>query len=65
MYIFLYYRQVRELVKNNNFEEFNKIITVLETLTLSPNTNSRKGGLIGLAATAIALGKVKFSSIVF
>lgn len=50
-------KQVRELVKNNNYNEFEKIIIVLETLTLSSNTNSRKGGLIGLAATAIALGK--------
>lgn len=49
---------MRELVKNNNINEFEKILTVLETLTLSSNTNSRKGGLIGLAATAIALGKV-------
>jgi hypothetical protein len=28
----------------------------------STNPNSRKGGLIGLAATAIALGQARFSS---
>jgi len=33
-----------------------KIISVLEQLTTTPNGNMRKGGLIGLAATAIALG---------
>lgn len=36
--------------------ELEKIISVLEQLTTSPNGNTRKGGLIGLAATAIALG---------
>ena len=33
-----------------------RIISVLEQLTTTPNGNMRKGGLIGLAATAIALG---------
>lgn len=53
-----FFRQVRELIRNNNYTELEKLINVLEELTLTPNGNCRKGGLIGLAATAIALGKV-------
>jgi len=42
--------------------ELERIIAVLEQLAMTPNGNVRKGGLIGLAATAIALGtKVLFN----
>ncbi|KAE9553136.1 hypothetical protein FO519_003653 [Halicephalobus sp. NKZ332] len=50
-------RQVRELLKQNQLTDLNKLITVLEGLTVTPNGHNRKGGLIGLAAVAIALGK--------
>ena len=57
-YFIQFSRQVRDLHKNNHLTELDKLISVLEGLTLSPNGNNRKGGLIGLAAVAIALGKV-------
>ncbi|KAI1728761.1 vacuolar 14 fab1-binding region domain-containing protein [Ditylenchus destructor] len=50
-------KQVKELVKTGNYAELDKLVGVLESLTLTPNANTRKGGLIGLAATSIALGK--------
>jgi vacuole morphology and inheritance protein 14 len=50
-------RQVRELLRQNHLTELEKLITVLEGLTVTPNGHNRKGGLIGLAAVAIALGK--------
>uniref|UniRef100_A0AC34FBK9 Protein VAC14 homolog n=1 Tax=Panagrolaimus sp. ES5 TaxID=591445 RepID=A0AC34FBK9_9BILA len=50
-------RQVRELLRQNHLSELEKLITVLEGLTVTPNGHNRKGGLIGLAAVAIALGK--------
>ncbi|KAL7075345.1 hypothetical protein ACQ4LE_005101 [Meloidogyne hapla] len=55
-------KQTKELIKSNNMADVEKIISVLEQLTTTPNGNMRKGGLIGLAATAIALGS-KNSSI--
>ena len=48
---------MRELLKQNHLIELDKLITVLEGLTVTPNGHNRKGGLIGLAAVAIALGK--------
>jgi vacuole morphology and inheritance protein 14 len=58
------FRQARELIKSNNMAELERIIVVLEQLVATPNGNMRKGGLIGLAATAIALGtKVSSNSI--
>uniref|UniRef100_A0A915D8J8 Protein VAC14 homolog n=1 Tax=Ditylenchus dipsaci TaxID=166011 RepID=A0A915D8J8_9BILA len=48
-------KQVRELYKNNNVGELDKLINVLESLIRTPIANTRKGGLIGLAATSIAL----------
>ena len=43
-----------------NHVQIQKLIKVLGTdFALSLNSNMRKGGLIGLAAMAIALGKVK------
>ena len=43
----------------NKTNQIRSLLQVLgQDFTLSHNPNSRKGGLIGLAATAIALGKV-------
>ena len=52
-------KQAKELIKSNNMAELERIIAVLEQLAMTPNGNVRKGGLIGLAATAIALGTKK------
>jgi hypothetical protein len=38
--------------------ELERIISVMEELTATPGGNVRKGGLMGLAAVAIGLGKV-------
>ena len=57
--IFLYCRMVKDFVSSNNIGQIKKLLRVLgQEFTLSQNQNSRKGGLIGLAATAIALSKV-------
>lgn len=51
---------VKEFVANNDVRQITRLTTVLaEEFAVSHNNHSRKGGLIGLAATAIALGKVK------
>ena len=43
----------------NDYSPIKQVIFTLEhDFTLSSNPNSRKGGLVGLAATAIALGRV-------
>ena len=48
----------------NNVTQIKKLLRVLgQEFTLSQNQNSRKGGLIGLAATAIALSRVTFSCV--
>ena len=53
------FRLVREKVEKNEFGDIKEIIVVLQKdFTISVNSNNRKGGLMGLAATAIALGKV-------
>ena len=53
-------RLVREYASTNNTSQIKKLLVVLgQDFALSQNPNSRKGGLIGLAATAIALGKVR------
>ena len=52
-------RLTRECVAIPNHVQIQKLIKVLGTdFALSQNSNMRKGGLIGLAAMAIALGKV-------
>jgi len=52
-------RMVKDFVLANNVAQIRKLLRVLgQEFTLSQNQNSRKGGLIGLAATAIALGRV-------
>lgn len=51
-------RMMREYVATNNVAMIQKLIKVLaQDLTLSESSNYRKGGLIGLAAVSIALGK--------
>lgn len=52
---------VRDFQRVNETGEIRKLLKVLgQDFALSHNINSRKGGLIGLAAIAIALGKVSF-----
>ena len=52
-------RLVKDLVMMTEYGQVKQIISNLEhEFTLSSNPNSRKGGLVGLAATAIALGRV-------
>ncbi|KAI6202770.1 hypothetical protein M3Y94_00478900 [Aphelenchoides besseyi] len=50
-------KSVKDLVKQNRVAELEKLISVVEELTATPNGNVRKGGLMGLAAVAIGLGK--------
>lgn len=51
---------VKEYMASNNAVQVKKLLRVLgQEFALSQNANSRKGGLIGLAASAIALGKVR------
>ena len=46
-------------MSSKNTGQIKKLIRVLgQDFTLSQNPSTRKGGLIGLAAIAIALGKV-------
>lgn len=50
---------VKEFIANNDVVMIKRLTSVLKTeFSASQNPHSRKGGLIGLAATAIALGKV-------
>ncbi|GMT30694.1 hypothetical protein PFISCL1PPCAC_21991, partial [Pristionchus fissidentatus] len=49
--------QVKELFAANQLSQLDKLVGVLRELALAPNGQTRKGGLIGLAAAAIALGK--------
>uniref|UniRef100_A0A914GXU8 Protein VAC14 homolog n=1 Tax=Globodera rostochiensis TaxID=31243 RepID=A0A914GXU8_GLORO len=49
-------KQARDYVRNDNMVDLERLIKVLEQLATAPNGNTRKGGLIGLAATAIGLG---------
>ncbi|XP_031569488.1 protein VAC14 homolog [Actinia tenebrosa] len=51
-------RMVKEFVANNDVKQIRRLTIVLaEEFAVSHNSHARKGGLIGLAATAIALGK--------
>lgn len=50
---------VRELVVAQNYEQIERVCKILsEHFVLSQNGNFRRGGLIGIAALAIACGKV-------
>lgn len=52
-------RMVREFAAVHNTTQIRKLLTVLgRDFAQSKNANYKKGGLIGLAAMAIALGKV-------
>lgn len=54
------YRLVREFVAQNNSTQIRHVIQILASeFALSQHPHSRKGGLIGLAACSIALGKVR------
>ena len=51
---------VKDAIAKNDFSSVKEVIACLkDDFTLSSNPNSRKGGVVGLAATAIALGRVK------
>ncbi|BFZ12886.1 hypothetical protein BsWGS_15925 [Bradybaena similaris] len=50
-------RIVKELSAGNQIDQIKKLLRVLEEFASSQNPNTRKGGLIGLAAVAIGLGK--------
>lgn len=54
----MFFRNVKDLIKQNRMAELERLISVMEELTATPNGNVRKGGLMGLAAVAIGLGKV-------
>lgn len=56
--IYVFFRNVKDLIKQNRMAELERLISVMEELTATPNGNVRKGGLMGLAAVAIGLGKV-------
>lgn len=50
---------VRDFATAGQKQQIKRMLKVLgHDFALSQNPNSRKGGLIGLAATSIALGKV-------
>jgi len=52
-------RIIRDYLATGNHQEISKIVKFLSNnYVLSQNQNNKKGGLIGLAACAIALGKV-------
>ena len=43
----------------NDYSQIKQVVSLLvHDFTLSSSANTRKGGLVGLAATAIALGRV-------
>lgn len=51
---------VKEFINSNDAGQITSLTAVLAAeFAVSHNNHSRKGGLIGLAATAIALGKVE------
>lgn len=51
-------KMVKDFVHQNNHAQIRKLLRVLgEDFAVSHNLNTRKGGLMGLAATAIGLGK--------
>ena len=57
------HRLVKDLLMMNDYGQVKQVISALERdFTVSSNPNSRKGGLVGLAATAIALGRVSIKS---
>lgn len=55
-----YFRMVKDMVAKNRPTEVRRLLKVLgqDFANSQINPHSRKGGLIGLAAMAVALGKV-------
>lgn len=59
-------RLIRDLANNKNFSDVEKIIKVLDKdFVSSSNPNAKRGGVIGLAATSIGLGRVMTSLVLF
>lgn len=57
----LFTRMVMEFNNAKNYNQIRKLINVLgQDLATSRDNNKRKGGLLGLAATSIGLGKVSW-----
>lgn len=55
---------VKEFSSSNNGGQIKKLLKVLgQDFAVSQNPHARKGGLIGLAAIAIALGKVRYATV--
>lgn len=55
-----FFRMVKEAISKNDYNCVKDIIGCLkDDFTLSLNPNGRKGGVVGLAAIAIALGRVR------
>lgn len=53
-------RMVRYWVEQRDFSQLKNLLSILQkSFTRSANPNARKGGLLGLAATAVALGRVR------
>ncbi|CAD6184625.1 unnamed protein product [Caenorhabditis auriculariae] len=50
-------KQVRDLFQSNQISQLDRLLSVLTDLIMSANPNQKKGGLIGMAASAIALGQ--------
>jgi vacuole morphology and inheritance protein 14 len=56
----LNFRMVKDFTQMKNTEQIKKLLRVLgQDFTMSQMTNWRKGGIIGLASTAMGLGKVR------
>lgn len=59
IWISIFVRIVKELVSSGKKSHIKKVLKILgDEFALSSNPNARNGGFIGLAASAIALGKV-------
>ena len=57
---YYFYRLTRECVALQNHTQIQKLLKLIGgDFVSSHNPNTRKGALVGLAAIAIALGKVK------
>lgn len=58
----LHFRMVNEFNKAKNTNQIRKLLNLLgNDFVISRDSNKRKGGLIGLAAVSIGLGKVSIS----
>lgn len=54
------FRMVREFHSVNNTSQIRRLLKVLgQDFAVSQNPHAKKGGLIGLASIAVALGKVE------